>query len=138
MIEIISGVGAAILIIVISRALSRHFTTKLIAAAILVAIAFIYVGFSLKNNPVSMIILESGMALILFFVAIIGYTRNVFLIASGIIFHGVWDIFHHQGLFISTDVPDFWPAFCSIIDIIDGPYFLIIFKIERNTLVPLK
>ena len=45
MIEIISGVTAAIVIIILSRLLSKYFTTKLIAATILVAIVFIYIGF---------------------------------------------------------------------------------------------
>jgi hypothetical protein len=135
MIETFSGIVAALLIIVLTRALSKHFTTRLIAATSLVAIAFIYVGFSLKDNPVSMIILDSGMALIFYFMAIIGYMRSDFLIASGIILHGVWDIFHHNGFFIGTDLPDYWPSFCLTVDIIDGLYFLVIFKIEKNLIV---
>lgn len=128
MIEIISGIVTAVVIIILSRWLSKFFTNKLIAATLLVAIAFIYVGFSLKDNPVSLIILEVGMALILYMLAIIGYTRNNSLIAYGIIFHGIWDIIHHNGYFISTNIPGYWPTFCSIIDLIDGLYFLIIFK----------
>jgi len=132
MIETISGIIAAVLIILITRGLSKYFTTKLFAATILVAIAFIYVGFSLKNNPVSLIVLEIGFALALYFLAIIGYTRNSLLLAYGIILHGIWDIFHHNGFFIKTDVPFYWPSFCFIIDIIDGLYFLIIFKKEKS------
>ena len=128
MIEIISGVITALGIIILSQWLSKYFTYKLIAATLLVAIAFIYVGFSLKNNPVSLIILEVGLALILYMLAIIGYTRNNSLIAYGIIFHGIWDIIHHNGYFIRTNIPGYWPTFCSIIDLIDGLYFLIIFK----------
>ena len=107
MIETISGVATAIVIIILSQVLSKYFTTRLIAATILVAIAFIYVGFSLKGNPVNSIILEIAVALILYFVAIIGFTRNSSLIAYGIIFHGVWEIFHHKGFLIDTDVPDY-------------------------------
>jgi hypothetical protein len=132
MIEIIASIVAAIVIIVLSQVLSKYFTIKLIAATILVAIAFIYVGFSLKDNPVSLIILELGVALILYFVAIIGYARNNFLIAYGIIFHGIWDLFHHKGFFIGTDIPGYWPTFCLIIDIIDGIYFLVIFKKAKS------
>ena len=132
MIETISGIVTAIMIIVLSRLLSKYFTTKLFAATILVAIAFIYVGFALKDNPASLIILEAVIALTLYFVAIIGYTRNNLLIAYGIIFHGVWDIFHYQGFFIGTEIPDYWPSFCFIIDVIDGVYFLMIFFKSRQ------
>ena len=132
MLETISGIVAAVVIILLTRGLSKYFTTKLFAATILVAIAFIYVGFSLKNNPVSFIIVEIGFALVLYFLAIIGYTRNTLLLAYGIILHGIWDIFHHNGFLIGTDVPYYWPSFCFVIDIIDGLYFLIIFKKEKS------
>ncbi|MDZ4795799.1 MAG: DUF6010 family protein [Bacteroidota bacterium] len=128
MIEAISGIVTAVVIIILSQVLSRYFTTKLYAATILVAIAFIYVGFSLKDNPVSLIIVEIVFALALYTLAIVGYTRNSLLIAYGIILHGLWDIVHHNRFLIGTDIPGYWPSFCFIIDIIDGLYFLIVFK----------
>jgi hypothetical protein len=128
MIEIIWGVVATVVIIVLFRVLSKVFTTKLIAAAILVAIAFIYVGFSLKQNPVGHIILECSVALGFSFIAMIGYTKNNSIIAYGIILHGIWDIFHHNGLLIRTDIPPYWPVFCLTIDFILGLYLLVVFK----------
>lgn len=133
MTETITGLIVAVLIIILSRLLSRFFTTRLFSATILVAIAFIYVGFSLKDNPTRLIILESGIALVFYFLAIIGYTRNSFLIATGIILHGVWDIFHHNGFPVSTDIPGYWPSFCLTVDIIDGVYFLILFKRQKSS-----
>jgi hypothetical protein len=133
MIETISGITAAVAIIIISRVLSGYFTLRLMATTILVAIAFIYVGFSLKDNPVGLIVLEVVIALLLYFMAMIGYTRNSLLIAYGIILHGVWDICHHNNALIGTDVPVYWPSFCFVIDIIDGLYFLIIFKTQKNS-----
>jgi hypothetical protein len=128
MIETISGVIIAVVIILLCRLVSGYFTQKLLAATILVAIGFIYVGFSLKDNPVSSIILEVAVALIFYFMALIGYTRNNLLLAWGIVLHGVWDICHHNGYLIRTDIVDYWPSFCFTVDIIDGIYFLIIFK----------
>ena len=132
MTEIISGIVVAVAIIIISRLVARFFSTKLFAATVLVAIAFIYVGFSLKENPVNAIILESAMALVFYFLALIGYTRNPSLIAYGIILHGVWDILHHQAWLVKTDVAAYWPLFCLIVDIIDGVYFLYIFNRRTN------
>jgi len=133
MIETISGIVTAVAVIIISRVLSKYFPAKLFAATILVAIAFIYVGFSLKDNPISLIVLEVVVALLLYFLAIIGYTRSSFALAYGIIFHGVWDICHHNNFLVGTDVPAYWPSFCFVIDIIDGLYFLIIFKSQKNS-----
>lgn len=128
MTETIAGIVAAVLIIFISRALSKYFSVKLFAATLLVAIAFIYVGFSLKGNSAGFVVLESVVALIFYFMALIGYRSNNLLIAMGIILHGVWDISHHNGFLIRTDVPLYWPAFCMVIDVIDGIYFFIVFN----------
>jgi hypothetical protein len=105
------------------------------AATTLVAIAFIYVGFSLKDNPAGLVVLEVLVALALYFVAMIGYMRNGVAIAYGIIFHGLWDICHHNGFLIGIHIPVYWPPFCLVIDIIDGLYFLIIFKSQRSVAV---
>ena len=134
MIEAISGVVTAIVYIIIVRLFSKYFAPKLFAATTLVAIAFIYVGYSLKGNPAGNIILEVAVALIFYFVALIGFMRNGSLIAIGIIFHGVWDILHHNAHIISTDIPHYWPTFCLIVDIIDGIYFLIIFRNQAQSL----
>jgi len=123
MIETIAGIIVAVLIIVLSEILSKYFPKKLIAVTILVAIAFIYVGFSLKTNMVGFIILEVSVALFFYFLALTGYTRNESLIAYGIMLHGLWDIIHHQSLMVQTDIPGYWPSFCLVIDIISGFYF---------------
>jgi len=135
MIEIISGIVTAVAVIILTRLLSKFFTAKLMATTILVAIAFIYVGFSLKDNPVTLIALEVSVALILYFTAIAGYTRNNSLIAWGIIFHGVWDILHHNDTLIRTHIPGYWPSFCLVVDIIDGLYFLILFKNQKSAAI---
>ena len=132
MVAVISGIVVAILVIIVAQLLSKYFTMKLMASTILVAIAFIYVGFSLKTNPVEAIILEVTFALLLYFLAIIGYVRNNLLIAYGIILHGLWDIFHHQSFLVKTDVPHYWPSFCFIIDIIEGLYFVYFFRKQKT------
>ncbi len=132
MIEAISGLVVAIVIIILSRVLVKYFTVKLFAAANLIAIALIYVGFSLKDNPAGWIALECCVALIFFFMALIGYTKNNVLIALGIILHGAWDILHHNGFFIDTSIPVYWPTFCLVIDIVDGVYFWIIFNRQKK------
>ena len=132
MIETVSGIITALVIIILSRVLSKYFSVQLFATAILVAIAFIYVGFSLKNNPAELTVLEIMFALALSFFAIIGFTHNSNWIAYGIIIHGLWDIFHHNGFIIETDVPAYWPVFCIVIDIITGVYFLYVFNNQKN------
>src|SRR6478735_7302705 len=93
MIEIISAVATALVVILLAPVLSRHFSIKLLAATILCSIAFIYVGFSLEGGQVSSIILEVALAIIFYFIAIIGYSKYTQLIAFGIVLHGIGTFF---------------------------------------------
>ena len=127
----ISGVITSIVIIILSRILSKYLSTAYLTSTLLISIAFIYVGFALKDNPVSSIVLEVFVALIFYSIAIFGYAQNNYFIAYGIILHGVWDIFHHRAL-ITTDLPGYWPSFCIVVDVIDGIYFWFVFRKEKN------
>src|SRR3954453_4452458 len=118
MIQLLSAIAIALFVIVFDIFLSKHFSTKLIAATALCSIAFIYVGFSLKGNPVSSIVLEVLVAVVFYSIAVIGYSKNNSLIAFGIVLHGVWDILHHDASFVRTDIPGYYPIFCLIADLL--------------------
>ena len=132
MIEIISGIATALIVIILTPLISKHISARLIAATILCSIAFIYVGFSLKNNTVSSVVLEVLVAVGFYFIAIIGYSKNNYLIAFGIVLHGIWDICHHNALFVGTDIPGYWPLYCLVTDIICAIYFFLVFKRQKN------
>jgi len=127
MIEILSAIATAFIVITFTILLSGHFSAKLIAATILCSIAFIYVGFSLKANTISSIALEITVTLAFYLIAIVGYARNTVLIAVGILLHGVWDILHHSALLVTTDIPGYWPLYCLATDIILSVYFFLVF-----------
>src|SRR3954466_7746443 len=120
MIQVLSAIATALFIIMFNILLSKYFSAKLVAATVLCSIAFIYVGFSLKGNTVSSIVLEVLVAIVFYFIALIGYWRHNFLIAYGIVLHGIWDIFHHHAVLIKTDIPHYWPAYCLVTDVIIG------------------
>ena len=90
MIQILSAIATALIIIMLTILFSKQFSAKLAAVTVLCSIAFIYVGFSLKGNTVSSIVLEVLVALVSYFIAIIGYVRRNSLIAYGIVLHGIW------------------------------------------------
>ena len=132
MAQILSAVATAVVIIILNILLSKHFSARLIAATILCSFAFIYVGFSLKGNTISSIVLEVLVAVVFYFIALIGYSRYIYLIAYGIVLHGIWDIFHHNALLIKTDIPSYWPVYCLVTDILTGLYFFIVFKAQKT------
>jgi len=131
MIQILSAIATACIIITFTILLSKHFSARLIAATVLCSIAFIYVGFSLKNNTASSIILEVLVAIAFYIIAIIGYSKYNLLLAYGIVLHGIWDIAHHNALLIKTDIPLYWPAYCLVTDVILGIYFFVVFKTQK-------
>jgi hypothetical protein len=128
MIQVLSATATAVVIIISSVLFTKHFSAKLMAATILCSIAFIYVGFSLLNNTVNSIVLEVSVAVVFYFISIIGYSKNSFLLAYGIVLHGIWDLLHHNGLLIKTDIPHYWPIYCFVVDFILGAYFFFVFK----------
>ncbi len=131
MLETIIGIIVAVGIIGITRWCAAYFSPALVCATMLTAIAFIYVGFSLKNNPAGSVVLECLVALSFYFLALVGYTQNNKLLAVGVLLHGLWDIIHHASALVKTDVPQFWPPFCLTVDLIDGIYFYYLFKPDK-------
>src|SRR5690349_8225068 len=132
MIELLSAIATTASLILFTISLSRLFSARLAAANILCSIAFIYVGFSLKVNPVNSIILEVLVATVFYLIAVIGYSKNSSILAYGIILHGVWDILHHKASLIKTDIPHYWPLYCLMCDLLLGVYFLLVFRRQSN------
>src|SRR5215210_6691358 len=132
MIQLLSAITTALIVIIFTRLLSKHFSAKLAAATILCSIAFIYVGFSLKGNTIGLIVLEVLIAVVFYLIAVVGYSKNNSLIAYGIVLHGVWDILHHQASFVKTDIPDYYPLYCLIVDFLLGVYFFLVFKRQKG------
>src|SRR3954454_22893842 len=132
MAQILSAIATTVLIIILNVLLSKHFSARLLAATILCSIAFIYVGFSLEGNQVSSIVLEVLVAVIFYFIAIIGYSKYRYLIAFGIGLHGIWDIFHYKALLIRTAIPGYWPLYCLVVDFLWAVYFFILFKKQEK------
>lgn len=130
MIELITGIATSVLLILCTNVLSKYVPIKIVGGTILCSIAFIYVGFALTDNRTINIIFEVGVALAFYFMAIVGYAKNSYLIAYGIVLHGLWDFFHHNGAIVTTDIPGYWPLYCGIIDLILGIYFFLHFKLH--------
>jgi hypothetical protein len=133
MYPVIAAIATAIIMIIIAVVLSRVFSIRLMAATILCSIAFIYVGFSLKGNPLESILLEVFVAMGFYFLALRGYIKNMALLGYGIIAHGIWDMLHHGSWLIKTDIPAYWPLYCSVVDFIYGAYIVVVSK--RSTSV---
>ena len=44
----------------------------------------------------------------------------------------IGDILHHNASLVKTHIPDYWPLYCLITDIICGVYFFIVFRTKTT------
>ena len=86
---------------------------------VMIVIASYYVLFAVmapSGRPLVVEILAASAFLLL---AIIGYKRNLWLVAIALVGHGVFDFVHHF-LIENPGVPHWWPGFCMVFDLIFG------------------
>lgn len=91
---------------------------RLVAALILVGIAFIYVGFSWED--VSSLLLVTLGVIGFFSLSYFGYKRNFNLIVLGLVLHGIWDVVFP---YFSSVTPVGYDIFCITIDFLLAIYF---------------
>lgn len=128
--EIWAGIIVGISLIIFCVFFSRYFSYRLLATTMLVAIAFIYIGFSLQNNTEFTLIRESVASTLFYFIAITGFKYKTKLLGAGLLLHGIWDLLHLN--LIDLTMPIYWPVFCCVIDVIDGVFFLLVFHKEQK------
>src|ERR1700758_2939896 len=80
---------------------------------VLIVIASYYVLFAVMAASGRTLVLEIVVASGFLVFAIIGYKRNLWLVAVALVGHGVFDIVHHL-LIDNPGVPHWWPGFCLV------------------------
>lgn len=96
---------------------------KFYASLNLVAIPFIYIGFSIS---IQSLILTVPAALFFVLLAYLGYKKNYLFTVTGLALHGFWDVIFP---YISTVAPDGYDVFCITIDLLIAAYFY--FKLRK-------
>jgi hypothetical protein len=97
---------------------------------ILIVIPGYYVLFAAMAGSTSAIIIESLMLIGFAVVAVWGFAKNLWWIAAALAGHGLWDLIH-GGLISNPGVPEWWPAFCSSIDIVLGAWLGVLLRQGR-------
>lgn len=86
-------------------------------AVLLAAIAAFYPVFAVQNGDFAETALHVGIFAAFSILALIGFRRGSYIIAGGLIGHGVFD----AGLyFLGAPGPAWWPTFCGAFDIVAG------------------
>ena len=127
--EIIIGVAIGLMTAIIGRTLKFDQDASFYPV-ILIVIAFYYVLFSVMSGETNIVIYELSIALAFTITAIIGSKISIYIIAVGLIFHGIFDVFH-DFILLNEGVPSWWPGFCAAVDIVLG-ILVIYFAFNRS------
>lgn len=88
---------------------------------VLIIVAHYYVLFAAMGASGRTIAIETAVASAFLLIAVLGFKRNLWLVAAAIAGHGVFDFFHHS-LIENPGVPRWWPGFCLAFDVGFGAY----------------
>jgi len=91
---------------------------------VLIVIASYYVLFAVMGASQRTLGMEIAVSSGFSLLAILGFRRNLWLVAAGLAGHGVFDFVHHV-IIENPGVPHWWPGFCLAFDVIAGAWFAI-------------
>ncbi len=95
---------------------------------VLIVVASYYALFAVMGASGKTLGIEIVVGVGFSFLALFGFKRNMWVVATAIAGHGVFDLLHH--LFIDNPgMPIWWPGFCAVVDLVLGGWLAVrIFK----------
>jgi hypothetical protein len=88
-------------------------------ATALIVIASYYALFAVMGGSRQALIIEILAASVFCVLAALGFRRSLWLLAAGMVGHGLFDFARH-GLIENAGVPPWWPGFCGAFDVVFG------------------
>ena len=88
---------------------------------VLIVIASYYGLFAVMGGSKQALATELVVIVVFLFVAVLGFKRNLWIVAGALVTHGIFDIVHGH-LIENPGVPAWWPVFCLTYDITAGAY----------------
>jgi hypothetical protein len=108
------AVAVALFAIVVGLARERSFF-----ATVLIVVGSYYVLFAATGASSRTLVAEIVVAGIFLLFAVLGFKGNLWLLAVGLVGHGIFDFVHHF-LIDNPGVPRWWPGFCAAFDVAFG------------------
>ncbi len=88
---------------------------------VLIVIASYYALFAAQGASGRTLVIEIAVASGFLLLAVLGYKTSLWLVAAGMVGHGVFDMVHPM-LYADPGVPHWWPGFCMACDVILGGF----------------
>jgi len=98
---------------------------------ILIVIAWYYVLFAVIDGSGKVLLSEGAIAAVFTVTAVVGFKRNLWLVAAALAGHGVLDFFHHT-LVQNAGVPRGWPGFCLAFDLTAAVFVGCVLALRAN------
>jgi hypothetical protein len=89
---------------------------------VLIVVASYYALFAAMGASNTTLGMEVLVGLGFAFLAVVGFKKSMWLVAAGLIGHGVFDVFFHHLFLDNPGMPIWWPGFCAGADISLGAW----------------
>jgi hypothetical protein len=116
--EYLIGSGVAVAVCAFAKAAGFD-RERVFYPTLVLVVAHYYILFAAMGGSTPALALESLVAAAFLALAVIGFRKNLWLAATALAGHGVFDLFHHL-LIQNPGVPVWWPGFCLSFDVLAG------------------
>lgn len=99
---------------------------------VLIVIASHYVLFAMMGGPGRRWQLKSWLPCGFSWLALLGFKKNLWLVAAVMAGHGAFDFVHHF-LIENRGVPHWWPGFCLSFDAVAGGWLAVRLTMRKRT-----
>ena len=123
--EYLIGVVTAAATCVFFGMLAGFDRERLFYPMMLPPIATYYILFAAMSSSTPALAIESLVACIFLMAAVVGFKKNLWLVAAALAGHGVFDFFHHL-VIQNPGVPVWWPGFCGSFDVLAGGFLALL------------
>ena|SRR5687767_5604752 len=100
-----------------------------------VVVASFYILFAVMGGSGRALGAESAVAVLFVVAAVVGFKLNLWVVATALFVHGVFDAFHAH-LIANPGVPSWWPRFCLAYDVAAAAYLAVLLSRSRVTARP--
>ncbi len=122
------GVALALLVAAFAR-WSGFGRDRSFYPTVLIVVASYYVLFAVMGGSTRALVLETIVMIPFAVFAVVGFKRNLHLVAAGLAAHGVMDFFHGD-IVSNPGVPAWWPGFCLAFDVAVGAWLAWVIRAE--------
>jgi hypothetical protein len=98
---------------------------------VMIVIASYYVLFAVMGGSVHALLVETLVMALFSFAAVVGFKRNLWLVAGALAGHGVFDLVHGY-LVTNPGVPAWWPLFCLAYDVVAAGFLAWLILSRQN------